>query len=152
MELQNFLAEAKKNGYALGGEKSEKRNADGGKKITFEEGEFRYVDVYYGHNPFIGQEIVYENGTAIWGMNYYGYTMSNKVGSKRIYTFLRKALQKVNSRYPFRGPDYFSERGLLYLNKKEGTVQKFSGTEQIIFKGVIVYELHYRGGHVRNSR
>ena len=55
-ELRNFLVIAKKNAYAGGGVK--KREIDGSKTFTFQEGNFHYTDNYAGSYQAPGNEIV----------------------------------------------------------------------------------------------
>ena len=63
-KLSDFLVKAKINTYASG------------KEFDFEEKEFRYRDRYFGFNPFIGEEVVWQKKEIIWGMNYYGRIVS----------------------------------------------------------------------------
>ena len=85
MELSKFLAKAKIATYASVGEANERTLDDGAKELTFEDGKFKYRDRYYGFNPFIGQEVVSQNGKIIWSMNYYGKIISLVISAKRIY-------------------------------------------------------------------
>ena len=61
-QLSKFLVKAKINTYALSGENEEKVLFDESKEFEFEEKEFKYRDRYFGFDPFIGQEIVWQNG------------------------------------------------------------------------------------------
>lgn len=70
-QLSKFLVKAKISTYASGGEEEEKVYSDGSKVFEFEEKEFKYRDRYFGYNPFIGEEIVWQNKKVVWGMNYY---------------------------------------------------------------------------------
>jgi len=65
MELSKFLVKAKISTYASEGEANEIVLEDGAKELTFEDGEFKYRDRYYGFNPFVGEEIVWKNGKII---------------------------------------------------------------------------------------
>lgn len=145
-QLAKFLIKAKINTYASSGEDGEKILPDGGKEFEFKEKEFKYRDRYFGFNPFIGQEIVWQNGKIIWGMNYYGKIISEIIPAKEIYQFLQEALRKVPEDKPFRGPAKFVKGKLLYLNKVKGTIEKFEGKEKIFYKRKLIYELIYHGG------
>ena len=78
-QLSKFLVKAKINTYASSGEGGEKILFDESKEFEFEEKEFKYRDRYFGFDPFIGQEIVWQNGKIIWGMNYYGKVVSEVI-------------------------------------------------------------------------
>ena len=142
MRLNNFLVKAKISTYASVGESKETILEDDSKELIFEEGEFKYRDRYFGHHSFVGEEIVFENGKAIWGMNYYAKNFS----SDEIYPFLQKALRQVNVEMPFRGPTLFEEGDYKYVNEIKGNVDKFYGKETIYYQGKIVYEGYYHGG------
>ena len=147
-QLSKFLVKAKTNTYASGGEGGEKILSDGSKEFNFKEKEFKYRDRYFGFNPFIGEEIVWQNEKVIWGMNYYGEIIAEIIPAKNIYQFLREALRKIPDDKPFRGPDNFKKSDFKYINKIEGTLGKFTGEEIIFYKKQPVYKLNYHGGFV----
>jgi hypothetical protein len=60
-QLSKFLVKAKINTYASSGEGGEKLLSDGSKEFEFREKEFKYRDRYFGFNPFVGEEIVWQN-------------------------------------------------------------------------------------------
>ena len=84
-QLSKFLVKAKINTYTSSGEGEEKILPDRSKEFEFKEKEFKYRDRYFGFNPFIGQEIVWQKEKVIWGMNYYGEIISEIVPVKKIY-------------------------------------------------------------------
>ncbi len=94
-QLSKFLVKAKISTYASSGEGGEKILEDGSKEFEFKEGEFRYKDRYFGYNPFIGEEIVWQNEKVVWGMNYYGKVVSKIISPKQIYQFLQGTLRKI---------------------------------------------------------
>ena len=145
-QLSKFLESAKINTYASSGEGGENLLPDGNKEFEFKEKEFRYRDRYFGFNPFVGQEVVFQNGKIVWGMNYYGRAISKSIPPKQIYQFLQEALKKIPKDEPFRGPRRFKKNNFQYLNKIKGTVEKFEGEEKISYKGKLVSVLVYRGG------
>jgi len=145
-QLSKFLVKAKINTYASSGEGGEKIFPDGSKEFVFEEREFKYRDRYFGFNPFTGEEIVWENEKVVWGMNYYGEIISEIISAKDIYQFLQEALKRVSGDKPFRGPDNFRKDNFEYINKTNGTVEKFQGEEIISYKEQSVYKLSYNGG------
>ena len=148
-QLSKFLVKAKINTYASSGERGEKVLLDGSKELEFEEKEFKYRDRYFGYDHFIGEEIVWQNEKVVWGMNYYGEIISEIIPAKQIYQFLQEALKKITENKPFRGPGNFKENDFKYINKVEGTVEKFEGREIIFYKEKLVYKLSYYGGAVK---
>jgi hypothetical protein len=149
MDLIDFLIEAKKRTYASDGEGGERRLDDGSKELTFELGEFRYRDRYFGFDPFSGEEVVWENGESIWVMNYYGGLISDQLSGKQVYGFLKKAMMKIDRDRYFRGPEHFRDGDLEYTDKSYGNIEDFLGVEEISFKGEVIYRLNYHGGIVR---
>ncbi len=148
MDLAKFLVLAKMNTYATTGEGGENILDDGCKKLSFSKDNFRYRDQYFGSNPFIGEEIVWENNKIVWGMNYYGATTSNIVPVKKVYQFLKTVMQKITEEQPFRGPDNFQDGDFKYFNRSKGYIKLFKGEELIKYKGREVYKLHYHGGKI----
>lgn len=148
-KLKEFLVKAKINTYATSGENREETLENGGKRLVFKDGIFYYQDIYYGFNPFSGQEVVWKNKELIWSMNYYGLILSKNISIKDIYEFLKKALQKVPLNLPFRGPANFKEGDFEYINDINGDINKFRGKEKILFKEKEVYNLDYYGGFVK---
>ena len=148
MELNEFLVKAKVNTYAGGGEIRESVLADGGKELVYRDGGWEYRDRYFGFDPFIGEEIVWRDGKAVWGMNYRGRVISGGSDCGKIYEFLKKALKQVPLENPFRGPQRFQENEWDYRNHACGFIDNFEGAEYINFCGKRVYELIYHGGSI----
>jgi hypothetical protein len=148
MELQDFLVKAKVNTYASNGESKEKILKDGSKELIYKNANLIYRDRYFGFNPFVGEEIVFLDNKAIWGMNYYGKILSKNIDPEQLYTFLKKALLLVKKERPFRGLSEFKEEKWKYQDKNQGTLKSFAGTEEIYFEKKKVYELKYHGGAI----
>jgi hypothetical protein len=72
MRFEQFLIKAKLHTYASSGESGERSLEDGCKELAFQEGESKYRDRYFGWNPFVGEEVVWQGEQVIWAMNYYG--------------------------------------------------------------------------------
>lgn len=151
MEFINFLIQAKKQTYANENNQNEKINSDNSKELFFKKNQFKYIDKYYGFNPFIGEEIIWENDTIIWGMNYYGQTFTTEKNPKEIFTFLKKAMSQISTQNPFRGPEIFEKNYFKYTNKSSGTIENFSGIEKIYYKERKIYELTYHGGTIHKK-
>jgi hypothetical protein len=147
MILADFLVMAKKATYASNGEGNEKSLSDGAKELIYVSENFRYRDRYFGNNPFIGQEVVWQDNIPIWCMNYSGKAII--VNSELVFRFLKIVLSLVKQDLPFRGPQKYVDQDWEYENMVEGTVDGFSGTEKIFYEGKKVYELQYHGGVVK---
>ena len=149
MRLEQFLVKAKVSAYASGGEGGEELLADGCKELAFQEGEFKYRDRYFGWNPFVGEEVVWQGDQIIWAMNYYGLVFDEFVPAGQVYTFLQQAMNQVKEDRPFRGPQSLKGDDYKYLDESQGNVEQFTGTERIYYQGREVYRLHYHGGKVQ---
>jgi len=146
MNLITFLVKAKINTYASNNKKRTLK--DGSKELIYKNINLIYRDKYFGFNPFIGEEVVWRNGKVVWGMNYYGKIISDKVDDEQLYEFLRKAMRLVKPERPFRGPAYLREGEWVYKDKSYGKVDNFKGVEIIFLKKKKVYELKYHGGNI----
>ncbi|MFX1570730.1 MAG: DUF5680 domain-containing protein [Promethearchaeota archaeon] len=151
MKLSYFLVKAKTKTYASVGERSEKILRDSCKELKYSEGNFLYRDRYYGFNPFIGEEVVFDNGEFIWGMNYYGIVVGHQISAIEVYRFLQKAMRLVKEDRPFRGPRNYMEGEFKYIDESEGTIESFFGNETIFFRGEEVYKLYYHGGIINKE-
>ena len=153
MTLIDFILKAKISGYASGG---------GGQKRTFDDGSlgfelaadgYRYLDRYYGFNPFTGAEHIFDNdGSLIWTMNYYGEVLPQYPEPKKIYAFLRDAMLLITPDHPFRGPSVLKQGHFRYENNQNGTLDSFHGVESIYEDNEKVYFLHYHGGRMTTKR
>ncbi len=147
MGLIEFIIKAKLSGYATGSEGQKKTFDDGSFGFEFESGGYRYLDRYYGFNPFSGTEHVLDvKGSLIWKMNYYGKITGDCPDPGRIYEFLRKAMSLISPEFPFRGPAMLEKGNLHYENRQNGTLENFHGVESIYDSGQRAYVLYYHGG------
>lgn len=144
-KLKKFLANAKKNTYASGGENKAKVTSNEMKEYIFSNNGFRYIDRYKGHEKFSGEENVLENNKVVWKMKYKGEILSNKISVDDIYSFLRKALKKIPENKPFRGPKELIEKNFKYTNEIQGDIKNFAGKENIFYRDKLVYGLIYNG-------
>lgn len=148
--LTKFLNEANKATYA---NKSAPKVAPSrleSEDYHFEQDGLIYHDTYFGGRDFIGEEIVYENEKPVWGANYFGFVLDEKVSEKDVYDFLRRALmQEYDDVIPVRGPAHFSADGKEYRFVVNGDLVNFSGTEEILFDGKVVYRCLIHGGFIR---
>jgi hypothetical protein len=149
-DLIDFMLKAKLSGYSANDERGKIEFDDGSVGFEFSQSRYRYIDRYYGFNPFSGTEHIFEiNGPLIWKMNYYGVISTESCSPKIIYAFLREAMSLITREYPFRGPPGHEKDDLSYLNQHTGTVQSFNGMETIHLSGEKVYYLYYHGGSMK---
>ncbi|MFA5029218.1 MAG: DUF5680 domain-containing protein [Patescibacteria group bacterium] len=149
-KLAKFLNEANKATYA---NKTAPKVAPSRLKsedYQFEKDGLIYHDTYFGGRDFIGEEIVYENEKPAWGANYFGFVLDKSISEKDVYDFLRRALmQEYNDVIPVRGPSNFSVDDKEYRFVVNGDLANFSGTEEILFDGKVVYRCLIHGGFIR---
>lgn len=151
--LLDFLIEAKKQTYANANVEKVKSTRLGSKDYHYENGNMIYHDTYFGGIKFMGEEVVYCNSEEpIWGMNYYGITIDNTLSEEAMDKALRPALMNVgkdNSIIPVRGPSRFENDGYVYTFKVEGTIENFTGIEEICKDGALIYRLYCHGGLIK---
>jgi len=117
----------------------------------YKEHELEDTDIYYGFNPFIGQEIVRQEGKAIWVMNYYGETSLQGKEAVTLYRFLKLALQNPDPELPLRGPTDYKKENYAYSNSVTGNIDSFSGEEIIRIDSKPVYKCYYHGGAIKKG-
>jgi hypothetical protein len=144
MELNAFLVRAKQHTYASG--QPGKKLEDGSELFKYEEGAFRYQDRFLGGSAFIGQELVWQSGRLVWGMNYYGAVTA--AAPEELGHFLKEALRQVPDDHPYRGPCALLRGNFEYLNETQGDLSSFTGVELILHAGTEVYRLAYHGGRL----
>lgn len=148
--LTKFLNEANKATYANKDAQKAAPSRLKSEDYHFEKDELIYHDTYFGVRDFIGEEIVYEGGKLVWGANYFGFIINEKVGVKDVYDFLRRALmQEYNDVIPVRGPSNFSADDKEYHFSVNGGLENFSGKEEISFGGKVVYRCLVHGGVIK---
>ena len=139
-----FLVKAKKNCWAAGviPVSSTRKNS---KDLHFAEGEFKYLDSYFGSERFLGQEVVWMGKQEIWGMNYYGGLLEDAI-PEGFPEFLQKALSQVEEQNPYRGRDGYKDGDFSYHCSWTGSFEQFRGEEYVTFDGSRIYELFFHGG------
>ena len=138
-----FLLRAKKASYAGHGEEikaSRRKSHD----LEYTEGDFYYYDTYLGGERFTGEEAIWEKDSPIWGMNYCGRVIGEYFNSD----FLKSALAEVPYEKPFRGPTLYQEGEYSYHCKADGNFTWYQGYEEILYKGMKIYECYFHGGSV----
>lgn len=145
-EVRQFLVKANRNGY--GNEQTkESDQTDGSHTITYQDGDWKFNDNFFGGEPFGGREVISHKNKPVWMMVYYGYVSEMSL-QKETYTFLKKALLNFPEDMPYRGPAELVESDWRYQNKVSGEFANFSGQESIRFQNKVVYRAKYQGGLV----
>ncbi|MGL1891234.1 MAG: DUF5680 domain-containing protein [Spirochaetaceae bacterium] len=143
LDVREFLCRAKINTYAgKGAEVSSSRVKS--HDLQYSEDELLYLDTYLGSTKFTGEEAVWVSSTPVWAMNYTGRVIGDSFSGD----FLKECLSMVIPENPFRGPELYSSGDYTYCCKTIGDFSWFSGTEEIYFRGIKVYECLFHGGAV----
>ena len=99
-EVQDFFFLAAMNGYAGSAPKGTIVELPRSKTITFTDGDWKAVDVYYTipNNPWsFGQKVIWRGGIPVWEMSYYGQY------PERAKPTLKKALMRTYEKKIFEG-------------------------------------------------
>ncbi|MCL4390221.1 MAG: DUF5680 domain-containing protein [Patescibacteria group bacterium] len=148
--LAHFLSEANKSTYANKDAPKVESNRLKSEDYHFEKDGLIYHDTYFGSRDFIGEEIVYQEEKPVWGANYYGFILSEEIGEKEVYDFLRESLmQEYDSPVPVRGPNEFTDGDWKYKFFADGDLARFSGAEEISLKDKVIYRCFVHGGFIQ---
>lgn len=152
MEIKDFLIEAKKATYANANAEKVVASRRGSNDYEYSNNEMTYHDTYFGGTNFIGEEVVYGSNSEkpIWGMNYCGVTLDQKLSEEAMDKALRPALMKVgeDDTLPVRGPRRFINDNYEYTFNVDGDLERFDGVEEIRKDGALVYRLRCTGGKI----
>jgi hypothetical protein len=146
--LRAFLAAARRHTYA--GEGGDATAAFAGtRQLEYDEGAWRYRDVYAGGERFAGQELVYRDGSPVWSMVYAGGRWPEaELDTAEVYRFLRAALIAESERCRLPGRSLHAEELLRYISSAAGDLAWFEGDEEIRYQGRVVYRLVFAGGWI----
>jgi hypothetical protein len=145
--LEAFLRLANQNTYANAAAAKAKPLRPGSSDYHFEQGPFAFHDTYFGGVKFIGSEIIYYKGGPVWGMNYHGRLLTDKMDEAAFDKCLRSALMTQDpSILPLRGPTSFTNGRHHYTFCVSGTLADFSGTEEMTEDGTVIYRCLVHGG------
>lgn len=155
--LLQFLICAKKQTYANSNAEKQVASRLGSNDYQYTEiidgKKMIYHDTYFGATKFIGEEVVYQDGDVPkWGMNYYGITLDDSLSEEAMDKALRPALMQVGndtSVLPVRGPSQFENEGYVYTFRTEGTIENFTGIEEIYLGDKRIFCLHCHGGIIQ---
>jgi len=147
--LESFIVAAKKATYVGGGEKSASCRV-GSHDLAFSEGEWSYLDSYFGGVDFLGQEVVWYQSTPVWAMNYYGCIVRPDVLTADVAgSVIKQALSQMYAEGRFLGGYEFRAEGWQYTDQSKGTFKRFHGVETISRNKNVLYDLKYHGGLVK---
>ena len=147
--LHQFIVSAKAATYVGDGEKTVSSRPDS-HDLTYAEGDFSYLDSYFGGWDFIGEEVVYFKGEPVWAMNYYGrVTNREKITAAMAGQTIKASLSKMYQEGRFLGGFTYTHEDCCYTDTSEGEFTSFTGKEWITRDGEIVYELVYHGGLIQ---
>lgn len=145
-DLANFLSKAQ--APHANGTSNATRLEDGSVLISYEDGDWKFRDEFYGGEPYGGREIIHYKQKPVWIMVYYGRVYNTQLSADDVYDFLRLALQFPPKDLPLRGPDEFKRDRLTYRNSVSGDLSNYQGVETIFEDGTEIYRATYQGGLV----
>ncbi len=148
--LEEFIVQAKTNTYVGGGDKSPTPTRSGAHDLVYQDGDWRYLDSYFGGTDFIGQEVVWHRGVPLWAMSYYGRiirpeTMDAGVAGRVI----QRSLSALYGEGRFLGGFTHQVEDMIYVDTNEGEFRSFTGVERIYREGIEAYRLDYHGGIIK---
>ncbi len=147
-ELERFVVAAKAATYAGDGAAAPPCRR-GSHDLAYTVGGLSYLDSYFGGSDFVGQEIVWNGGDPVWGMNYHGVILARgRIDAARAGAVVKEALSALYREQRFLGGFRHETAFGVYTDTNEGDVKRFDGEEWIEQDGVRVYELRYHGGLV----
>lgn len=145
-KLNSFIVRAKAATYVGGGEKVASCRP-GSHDLKFADGDWSYLDSYFGGRDFIGEETVFFKGKPIWAENYYGRILrSDLITPAQAGEVIKAGLSKMYTEGRFLGGFEQQHKEFRYVDSSEGEVQSFRGREFIALAGELAYELFYHGG------
>ena len=149
-ELERFIVAAKARTYVGHGAAS-RSSRPGSHDIAHAEGEWSYLDSYFGGTDFLGQEVVWRRGTPVWAMNYHGRILEpGQIDAARAGQVIQASLRALYGEGRFLGGFRHEEGRAVYVDTSTGDVAAFRGQEWIEIGSVRVYELGYHGGLIRD--
>ena len=144
--LHDFIVRAKAATYVGDGQHVPSCRS-GSHDLKFTDGNFSYLDSYFGGRDFIGEEVVYHDEKPAWAMNYYGHILNaDLITPAQAGQVIKASLSKLYTEGRFLGGFEYHHDGFTYIDANEGDATSFRGRETISRAGETVYELYYHGG------
>ncbi len=148
--LHKFIVRAKAATYVGSGAHSLSRRP-GSHDLEYHDGEFAYLDTYFGGSDFIGEEAVYYQGQPVWAMNYYGRILEpTRITGAEAGQVIKESLSLMYHQGRVLGGFEQPTAHGIYHDTSQGEFTSFTGREWITQEGITVYELHYHGGLIKN--
>ena len=150
-QLFTFIQKAGRSTYATSGVDSTSYDEGGFKILSYKEGDYEYVDTYTGFFRSRGQEVVRYKGQPVWIASYGGGMVEENADlAIETFAFLKKAFLTDEPQFQtFRGPQNLKEGDWEYSYKQEGDIEEFTGYEEILHKGKLVFFHRMIGGVVK---
>ncbi|RPJ23274.1 MAG: hypothetical protein EHM33_21425 [Chloroflexi bacterium] len=148
--LNDFIVRAKAGTYVGDGEHATPSRL-GSHDLRFVEGEWAYLDSYFGGSDFIGQEVVYFAEKPVWAMNYYGCILREELlTAAQAGQMIKASLSRMYREGRFLGGFEHTENDLTYMDTNTGNADSFQGREFICRGQEVAYELVYHGGLIKD--
>lgn len=148
-QLEAFIVQAKAATYIGSGAPSPSCRP-GSHDLQFSDGDWAYLDSYFGGADFIGQELVYHQDKPVWAMNYYGRILEpTLIAAAQAGQIIKESLSAMYREGRFLGGWEHVMENDVYVDANVGEVTSFAGQEHIRRGGVRVYELVYHGGLIK---
>ncbi|HYD35826.1 MAG TPA: DUF5680 domain-containing protein [Vitreimonas sp.] len=152
-QLFDFVDLAGKSTYASGKpplKTSERRDFI---EFDFKQGDWDYLDSYTGHTKSAGQEVVRFQGKIVWTNSYCGgMTEGNEQLAHDTFSFLKTALSQDDDTFrSLRGPQNYKAGNWEYRYRQEGDITNFSGYEEILYQGKVVFFHRAIGGTINHD-
>ena len=149
-ELHALIVRAKAATYVGGGAKIPScRPAS--YDLQFVDGDWAYLDSYFGGTDFIGEETVWYAGNPAWAMNYYVYILKPElITPAQAGQMIKASLSRMYTENRFLGGFQYSVGDFTYIDTSEGEFTHFTGREWIQRDSIKAYELVYHGGLIKD--
>lgn len=147
-ELHSFIVRAKANTY-VGSAAKVQSCRPASHDLQFVDGDWAYLDSYFGSTDFVGEEVIWYCGNPVWAMNYYGHILRlDLITPAQAGQMIKASLSRLYKENRFLSGFQYSEGAFIYFDTNEGEFTRFTGREWIERDGIKAYELVYHGGLV----
>lgn len=148
--LEEFIVQAKSNTYVGGGDQSAAPTRPGSHDLGYREGDWHYIDSYFGGTDFIGQEVVWHLGVPVWAMSYYGRILRpDMIDGTTAGEVIQRSLSTLYQEGRFLGGFTHPVGDLTYVDTNAGDFNSFTGLERIYRGHVETYRLDLHGGIIK---
>jgi hypothetical protein len=148
-DLNHVIVAAKSATYVGEGRKTNS-SRPGSHDLRWSDGDWTYLDSYFGGTDFLGQEVLWQRESPVWAMNYYGYILRpDLIDAARAGATIKEALTAMYLTGRFLGGFDFDGRYGRYIDQSQGDAAHFRGREVILVGGAEAYALDYFGGLIK---